>query len=67
MPTPNGTYKSTIKQGSDEKGASYGNYDNGTGNLYQQNSKEKNGEHYWYNNATGKQGWHGANYEKPKK
>lgn len=41
MPTPKGTYKSTIKQGSDEKGASYGNYDNGTGNLYQQNSKEK--------------------------
>jgi hypothetical protein len=55
-----GKYKRNIKQGkSDEKGISYGTYDDGTGNLIQQNSKDKDGTHTWYNNKTGSQGQHG--------
>lgn len=57
-------YKSSVKQGKDSRGVSYGNYDHDTGNLYQQNSKNFNGEHTWYNNKTGVQGYHGENYDK---
>jgi hypothetical protein len=62
-----GKYSRTERQGKpDEKGVSYGNYDDGTGNLYQQNSKDKDGSHTFYNNQTGVQGYHGPNAEKEK-
>ena len=59
-----GKYKSTVKQGKDSTAVSIGNYDRDTGILYQQNTKYLNGEHTFYNNATGVQGWHGAHYDK---
>lgn len=56
-----GKYKATQNRYSDSTGTSYGNYDYGTNDLYQQNSKTPDGEHTYYNVATGAQGWHGAN------
>lgn len=53
-------YKSTQKTG----GGHYGNYDRHTGNLYQYNHKDSGGGHMYVNIATGREGYHGPDYEK---
>jgi len=44
----------------DSTGYNYQNYDK-YGNKYQENRKTYDGDHYYYNNQTGVQGYHDGN------